>query len=98
MANLFSLQTIIKLIIAIMLDVMGVFCSAIGFFGFPGAFIGAVLSQIPDAIGFVVIGGLDRKKNKKFYLTFVAEVCPWLGALPWWTAYVLFGNKQKNEE
>ncbi|MEA3453214.1 MAG: hypothetical protein U9Q96_02695 [Patescibacteria group bacterium] len=96
MANLFSFHTLIKLVIAVILDIFGFFCTSITLLGLPGAFVGGMLSFFPDILGFVFIGGFDRKKNRNFYLTFMAEVCPKMGALPWWTAYVLFGHKKKN--
>ncbi|MBU3964190.1 hypothetical protein KJ562_00425 [Patescibacteria group bacterium] len=92
MPETLSARGIMRLIIAIILDIFGFLCSAISLLGLPGMFIGGALSLIPDGLGFIFIGGMNRKKDREFYLSFVAEIIPGLGALPFWTAYVLLGK------
>jgi len=69
-----------KLMIAIFLDIFGLICTI--------TVVGEVLSFIPDVIGFIFLG-VNKKQAKGFYLSFAGELIPFVGALPFWTIYVM---------
>ena len=71
---------IMKLIIAIFLDIFGLICAI--------TVVGEVFSFILDILGFVLLGA-TRKQTKGFWLTFIGELIPFVGALPFWTLYVI---------
>jgi len=69
-----------KLMIAIFLDIFGLICAI--------TVVGEVLSFVPDVIGFAFLG-VNKKQAKGFYLSFVGELIPFVGAAPFWTFYVM---------
>jgi len=92
------------LITAIMLDIFGLFCLILTFT--VGATIGEGLSFVPDILGLIIIGGSEmfmkrrqsfskakKQAGLKFLGTFIGELLPFIGALPFWTIHVLSGSK-----
>ncbi len=79
------------LILAIALDIFGILCLLLSALGPVGAFLGESLSFIPDIIGFVFLShfSFKRMKGKKFLLAFIGELVQFVGALPFWTFFVL---------
>jgi len=75
-----SAKMIMMLIIAIFLDIFGLICAI--------TVVGEVLSFIPDVVGFVLLGA-TKKQTKNFILSFIGELIPFVGALPFWTIYVI---------
>ena len=93
-------MNLIRLFIALLLDVIGViagFLTWMGAVGIPAlAFIGGIISFLPDVLGFIFLNPHinSNKKNykkvkKRFFITFILELLPF-GSLPLWTINELF--------
>jgi len=100
--SIFSPINLVGLLVAIFLDLFGVLCLLFNYIF--GTLIGEALSAIGDLIGaffFAIwcsvksgdVASLKSVKNKKrvikFLLTFFGEAIPFIGALPFWTIFVL---------
>jgi hypothetical protein len=94
----------IMLLLAIGLDAFGIFCIILTF---TLGSVGIMLSFVPDALGLILIGGREffmsrrkkflksktvRKQGLKFAGTLIGEILPYVGALPFWTFYVIRNN------
>ncbi len=84
MPNALSVKGIMKLIIAIVLDIATLICLAFYTLGTEGIFVGEILSYVPKTLSLVFLGNwsLSGKKinmgNKKVLL----KLIPGLGNLP----------------
>jgi hypothetical protein len=98
MSDLFSPLGASMILIALLLDLFGLFCLALDLAG--DSDLGESLSIIPDILGAILLGGFSflgqkrrtrkilKKRGGKFLLTFLGELTPFLGGLPFWTIYV----------
>jgi len=91
MAELFSPAGIMKLIIAVVLDIATLFCLMLYLLGPIGIFVGEMFSYFPKILSVVFLGNWNLKakkgklKNKKILLKLV----PAFGNLPLNTIYVI---------
>lgn len=100
MMSVLSPLNLVGLIVAMLLDIFGLLCL---FFDYIfGPFIGEALSLISDFAGAIFFsfwslvqsGGLVTKKSAKkrimkLIVTFFGETLPFLGALPFWTIFII---------
>ena len=84
-----SPAAIIKLIIAIFLDIVGLICAI--------TIVGEIFSFILDILGFILLGA-TKKQTKNFILSFIGELIPFVGALPFWTFYVISEIRSESTE
>lgn len=90
----FSPQSIMDLIVALALDAFGIICFVLTL-TIIFAPIGEALSFIPDILGGIYFGlGAKKSDRKKFFLSLVFELIPFLGTFFWWTIYVLTKKPQ----
>ncbi len=102
MTNIFSPINLVGLLMAVFLDLFGILCLLFNYIF--GVLIGEALSTISDLIGIVFFalwcsvksGGIvslksvkNKKRIVKSLLTFLGETIPFIGALPFWTIFVL---------
>jgi predicted permease len=100
--GILGVKEIMAVIASFVLDLFGFFCLIISLGG--DADLGETLSLIPDFLGFIFLGGwtafksvkgVGRKVRKKFFLTFLCELFPFIGGLPFWTIYTFSNLKSK---